>query len=197
MLMKKCFIALASLLLLLSCEKSEDQSEYPVKEYELVDITFAPTKEDGIQKADIEFEGAYASNPSATSISLPFVIEKEVDDEQSAFTMSQALPKEIASRNDIYVDVPDIMGSRFIKRVAFSEVSQSDKRVFKCTDEVMELPRFTEYLITCRIRGYKQVNEFTATFKEVHSGEIFKIKGEWRGVKYSGVETRGELSYLK
>lgn len=195
--MKKCFIVLVSFLLLLSCEKSEDQSEDSVKEYELTDIKFEPVKEDGIQKADIEFDGGHARNTTATSVFLPFVVEKEVDDEQSAFTMSQTLPQEIASRNDVYVDVPDIMGSRFSGRVLFNEVPQSKNRVFKCTDETMELPGYTEYSITCRIHGYKQTNEFTATFKEIHSGETIKIKGKWSGVKYSNVETRGVLSELK
>lgn len=194
--MKKCFFILASFLLLFlySCEKSE---EVVLKEYKLIDIQFLPVGEGGVQKADVEFEGGHARNATATSVFLPFVAEREVDDEQSVFTMSQVLPKEIASRDDIYVDAPDIMGGHFVGRVLFSDVQQSKKRVFKCVNEVMELPRFTEYSITCRIHGYKQTNEFTATFEEVHSGEIIEIKGQWSGVKYSNAESRGVLSELK
>lgn len=194
--MKKCVILLAGFFLffLYSCEKSE---EAPIKEYELVGIQFSPVEEDGIEKADIEFNGAYASNPSAASIFLPFVIEREVDDEQSVFTMSQALPEEIASRNDIYVDAPDIMEGHFVDRVLFSDVAQAKKRAFRCIDVVIELPRHTQYSLTCRINGYKQTNEFTATFKEIHSGETIEIKGKWSGVKYSSVNNWEVLSELK
>lgn len=195
MLMKKCVVLLASFLLLFlySCEKSE---ETPVKEYELVDIQFSPV-EDGVQKADIEFEAVHAFNRTAVSVFLPFVVKREVDDEQSVFTMSQTLPKEIASRNDIYVDAPDIMEGHFVGRVLFSNAPQSKKRVFNCVNETMELPRSTEYSITCQIHGYKQTNEFTATFEEVYSGEIIEIKGKWSGVKYSYVESKAVLSELK
>lgn len=194
--MKKCFIVLASLLLFLSCEKSEGQSEDPVKEYELVDIKFAPVGEGKIDKVNVTFQGGHAKNATATSAFYSGVAEEAVDD-KSVFIMNGVVPREIESREDIYVKVPDVMGEEFPEKVLFGSTPQYTKRIFKYEAKNAEVPPFHEYLVICQINGYKQSNEFTATFKEIHSGEKIEIKGEWSGTKYANMESNVTLRELK
>lgn len=195
MLMKKCFFILASFLLLFlySCEKSE---EVVLKEYKLIDIQFLPVEEGDIDKVNVKFQGGHVKNTTATSAIYSGVPEEVVDDE-SVFTMDGVIPREISSRKDIYVEVPDIMGEKFPEKVLFGSMPQYTKRVFKYEVKDAVVPPFYEYLLTCQINGYKQTNKFTATFKETHSGERIEIKGEWSGTKYIDVEGKVTLSELK
>lgn len=191
--MKKCVILLASLFLLFlySCEKSE---EAPVKEYELVDIQFILTGE--AEKVDVEFQGAHVRN-ATTEPAFYSGVKEETVDEKSVFTMYQPLAKEIASRKDIYVEVPDIMGEEFPEKVLFGSAPQYIKRVFKYEDKNTKVPPNCDYLVTCLIHGYEQSAEFTATFKEIHSNEVVEIKGEWNGILYPHMESKSVFTKLE
>lgn len=181
MLMKKYLILLAVFFLLHSCGESEELAVE--KKYELVDIQFTPADESGAEKVTVDFEGGHVFNRVSETVFYSST-RKNVLHDESDFSMMSDVPIEIASRNDIKVNIPGVAGATSSMEALFTSVPQYVERVFEHVSNKVVIPPFYEYKGTCRVHGYKESKEFSATFKEVHSGEIVHVKGEWHGTRY-------------